>query len=119
MLLAFLVTTFSKTVIVVDFYANQDNIAKNLCENRRTPTIHCYGRCQLNKRLVHENNEDKTNPERRAENRSEVLYINNSSMSLSGPVRQVNTITFTDLPSKAPVDRASAIFHPPGQPRIS
>ncbi len=29
-------STFSKAVIVADFYANQDYIAKNLCENRGT-----------------------------------------------------------------------------------
>jgi len=30
---------------------NKDFIAKNLCENRDRPAMHCNGKCQLNKQL--------------------------------------------------------------------
>lgn len=115
LLLAFLATTFSRAVVVVNFYANQEYIIKNLCENRDRPMIHCCGRCQLRKRLAHEDNQDKNNPERRVENKNEVLFTEDQSLSLSAPVRETNILSYSLLPSKAPVDRCSAIFHPPGQ----
>ncbi len=74
LLLAFAASTFSKAVIVVDFYANQDYITKNLCENRDKPTMHCCGRCQLRKRFNREEDHDKNKPESRSENKKEVLF---------------------------------------------
>src|SRR5579872_6349912 len=74
LLLAFAASSFSKAVIVVNFYANQDYIAKNLCENRDKPMMHCCGRCQLRKRLNREADRDKNNAEQRTDNKQEVLY---------------------------------------------
>lgn len=115
LLAAFMATTFSRAVIVVDFYANQDLIAKTLCENRDRPMMHCCGRCQLRKRLAHQDNQDKNNPERRIENRTETLFIEEGSAFLSAPFRVSGINPYPLIPTKAPVDRAFAIFHPPGQ----
>ena len=119
LLLAFMATTFSRAVIVADFYANQDYIAKNLCENRDKPMMHCCGRCLLRKRLAHQDNQDKSNPERRAENRSEVLFSEEVSVFLAEPIREAHILSYALFSSKAPVDRAAAIFHPPGRERIA
>ena len=62
LLLAFLASTFSKAVIVADFYVHQDYIAKNLCENRDQPMKHCCGRCLLRKRLAREDNPGEEQP---------------------------------------------------------
>lgn len=115
LLLAFIATTFSRAVIVADFYANQDYIAKNLCENRGKPMMHCCGKCQLRKRLAHEDNQDKNNPERRMENRNEVLFVEEQSAFLSAPFRVAGILPYSLLPAETPVDRAAAIFHPPGK----
>lgn len=114
LLLAFMVTSFSRTVVVVDFYANQDYIAKNLCENRFQPMKRCCGKCQLRKRLAHQDNEDRNNPERRAENKNEVFFSEEQSISLATPVSEANKPAYALFSSKAPIDRALAIFHPPG-----
>lgn len=36
---------------LIDFYANQSYIAKNLCVNRDKPWLHCNGHCYLMKKL--------------------------------------------------------------------
>lgn len=113
LLLATIATTFRKAVIVADFYANQDYIAKNLCENRDKPMMHCCGRCQLRKRLNREADQDKNNPEQRLENRQEVLFLDRSTTAAVVP-----TLSYVDVPYPSyfvgdPVDRASGIFHPP------
>ena len=111
LLLAFIASTFSKAVIVVDFYANQDYIAKNLCENRDKPMMHCCGRCLLRKRLAHEENQDKNNPER--ENNKEVLFLEDVAPALPAPVLSFTRLPYTPLVARGPVDQTADIFHPP------
>jgi hypothetical protein len=41
----------TKLVITVDFFAHQDYIAANLCENRDQPELHCEGKCVLMQKL--------------------------------------------------------------------
>jgi hypothetical protein len=113
MLLAFAASTFSKAVIVVDFYANQDYIAKNLCENRGNPMLHCCGRCKLHKRLAREADQDKDNPERKAENKQEVLFPVDIAQLTSSPVRVCIVRPYGLIPVATPVDRSPDIFHPP------
>jgi hypothetical protein len=111
--LAFAASTFSKAVIVVDFYADQDYIAKNLCENRDKPMMHCCGRCQLRKRLNREADQDKNNPERRAENKQEVLFLDETAPMLRAPVLGSVTLPYFPFAGGQPIDRAAGIFHPP------
>jgi len=113
LLLAFAASSFSKVVVVVDFYANQDYIAKNLCENRDKPMMHCCGRCQLRKRLNRETDHDKNNPERRAENKQEVLFLDEAANKLSGPVVCSVLLPYSPFTGRGPVDQPADIFHPP------
>lgn len=73
LLLVFLLQTFSRTAIVVDFYANQSYIAKFLCENRDKPKLKCCGKCQLNKRLKQEEKKEEQNPDRKIDMRYEIV----------------------------------------------
>jgi hypothetical protein len=41
----------AKLAVILQFRANQDYIAKNLCVNRKKPKSCCKGTCQLNKKL--------------------------------------------------------------------
>ena len=112
LLLAFLASSFSKAVIVADFYANQESIAKNLCENRGNPNMHCCGRCQLRKRLAKDANGDQNNPERRADNK-ETLFVSDDSIGLSSPFVAGVTLPYGAFNGHDPVDRAAGIDHPP------
>jgi hypothetical protein len=113
LLMAFLASSFSKVVIVADFYANQDYIAKNLCENRDKPMMHCCGRCQLHKRLAHEDNQDKNNPERRAENKNEILFVEDIATKMAAPIRTCTQLPYQPYSTESPIDRPTGIFHPP------
>jgi len=49
-----LLQTFSQVVVVAEYYANKNYIAKNLCKNRDKPMMHCDGKCCLKKKLAAE-----------------------------------------------------------------
>ena len=72
-LVSFLIQTFSSNLLVVNFYANQKYIAANLCLNKNRPEMKCCGKCQLTKKLKQEENKDRQNPERKLENKEEVI----------------------------------------------
>jgi hypothetical protein len=112
LLLAFVASTFSKAVIVADFYANQDYIAKNLCENRANPNMHCCGRCMLRKRLNKDANQEQNNPERRVDNK-ETLFVERDMAALGAPTLAETTLPYGTLVEGAPVDRLAIIDHPP------
>ena len=113
MLLAFTASTFSKAVIVVDFYANQNYIANNLCENRGNPLLHCCGRCQLHKRLNREARQDNDNPERKADHKQEVLFPGDMAQFTTSPVRICAVQPYPSIPAGRPIHRSLDIFHPP------
>jgi hypothetical protein len=112
LLLAFVASTFSKAVIVADFYANQDYIAKNLCENRGNPKMRCCGRCMLRKRLAKDANQEQNNPERRLDTK-ETLFVEGGIAKLDAPVFPETTLPYGALIAGAPVDRFAPIEHPP------
>jgi hypothetical protein len=113
LLLAFLASSFSKAVIVADFYANQDYIAKNLCENKGNTKLHCCGRCMLRKRLAREADQDKDNPERKAENKQEILCLRDMGPFAAAPYRVCVIHPYQCIPVASAVDRSLDIFHPP------
>lgn len=113
LLLAFAVSTFSRVAIVVDFYANQNYIAQNLCENRDKPMMHCCGRCQLRKRLAQQDAQDKNAPERKVDNKQEVLFHEDLSKLNAEPLYSTVEREYASLSIVSPVDRSLEIFHPP------
>lgn len=50
----FLLQTFHQVATVAAFYSDQDFIARNLCENRDNPKMHCEGKCCLKRKLAKE-----------------------------------------------------------------
>lgn len=110
--MAFLAQTFSKTFIVAGYYANTAAYAKN-CENKAKPKMHCNGKCQVMKKLKQEENKDKQNPERKSENKNEVLSSKSFFTSLSFNIQIVNTVYPSVAANKA-VAMPRAFFHPPG-----
>lgn len=116
LLLAFATHTFSRVVIVVGFYSNQQEIAATLCENKDKPVMKCEGKCQLTKKLKSEQKADEQNPERKIENRQQDLSSRSFYSSLSIPLVS-NASQRQNLADKGkPVHRSFAIFHPPITP---
>jgi hypothetical protein len=52
----------NKWVIIASYYIQKDYIAKNLCENRNKPQMHCEGKCCLKKRLAKEAKDQVPSP---------------------------------------------------------
>lgn len=111
-LLAFAMQTFSRAIVVFDYTLNTKAYARN-CENKARPKLHCNGKCQMMKKLKGEERKDQQNPDRKAENKNEVV-------SLLPPISQ--DIAYVHLPEKqiyAAVQGekerkiSHTVFHPP------
>lgn len=113
MLLAILLQSFSKAVIFADFYANQDYIANNLCVNRARKIIHCYGRCQLNRRLLEDEKQDNDNPERKETGWAIILFAEMAEGHVLPDPPAVTSSHWPVLPEPGIVDQPSFCFQPP------
>ena len=69
-----LLQTFSQVLIVAQFHANKNYIAKNLCENRDKPMMHCNGKCCLKKKLAKEGKEATTPNSQKSEDATTLFY---------------------------------------------
>jgi hypothetical protein len=115
-LVVFAIHTLSRVVVVFDFYANQQEIAAKLCENKNKPALKCNGKCQLSKKLQSLEKSEQQSPERKVENKPQDL----SSRTF------YSTIPYTDfsdthkrLKSRnygKPVHRSFTVFRPPISP---
>ncbi len=113
LLVSVLLQTFSQAVICVDFYANQDYIAKTLCENRDKPMLHCCGRCQLRKRLHGEAEKDKDSPVRKADGLTATLFREDSAPLSITPPEKILASRALQFSDRAIIDQPSFCFHPP------
>jgi len=111
LIVAFFAQTFSKGLIVANYYTNTSVFAKN-CINKVKPQMHCNGKCQLMKKLKQEENKDSQNPERKNDLKIDLLFFSqNKQPLLYIPCLIVNSFAqFQHQPIK---DAATEIFHPP------
>ncbi|HEY6977251.1 MAG TPA: hypothetical protein VH396_13235 [Chitinophagaceae bacterium] len=114
-MLVFLGEIFDGGVIMVDFYVNQSYIAKNLCENRDKPQMHCNGKCQLEKKMEQESKKDQESPERRSDNKNEIVLSSESFAPAVPSNCWLETKNKNKIPSSIAksIDRSFDIFHPP------
>jgi hypothetical protein len=112
LLFSLMLQCFSKMIVVADFYANRDYIARNLCINRLQTAVHCGGRCQLDKRILAEN-KNNGDTEHKSDSRFEVLssksFYLTSFFLFELRVRRSYPVVAAD----GPVDQPAAVFHPP------
>ena len=64
--------SFDRVLIVADYFTRTSSYAKN-CENKKKPQMHCQGKCQMMKKLEQQEKDNQSFPERRMENKQEVL----------------------------------------------
>lgn len=113
LLLAFVAQTFSKTFITAGYYANTAAYAKN-CENKAKPTMHCNGKCQLMKKLKQEENKDKQNPDRKTDNKEEILSSKSFFADVQERLLPAQKI-YPPLGDSKATAIPRSIFHPPGR----
>lgn len=112
LLFAVAAQTFNQGILLINFHINRAYIAKNLCENRYRPMLHCNGKCILAKKIKQQEKKDQQNPERKIQNKSEVIF--SRSFFANAPALQIpayNPHSF--LVTEKPNDLPSSIFHPP------
>lgn len=99
--------------VMLDFYLNQQYIAKNLCVNRDKPSLHCNGKCHLNKKLKEEDKRDQDNPERK-DHRSEIFY---AAWYQHQGIQPASAHLNKNYPHPycigSPVDQPTGVFRPP------
>ena len=113
LLIAFLVQTGSRYLVMLDFELNQDYIAKNLCENRNKPCCHCNGKCYLKKQL---NKADKetSNGTTSQKNQEDVLFFAEEKNTVNLPFTEaIITNHFPRNYSFAHQNLYVSVFHPP------
>ena len=108
-----LLQTFNQVVIVAQYYANKDFIAKNLCENRDKPMMHCDGKCCLKKKLAQQSKEQL--PSSRNQKSEQVV-----TLFCATPRFEINYTAQFKVPNKyfsyndlATASFHHAVFHPP------
>ena len=95
------------------YYSNREAFARE-CVNKSRPQLHCNGQCLLMKKLKQEENKDKQNPERRAENKNEVVLSSHSSFpSLNPPVIPVFSQQYSATSEGKAIKMPRSLFHPP------
>lgn len=105
--------TFSSAIIVVDYYANTGNYAKN-CENKYVPQMHCNGKCQLMQKLKKEEKKEQQNPERKLEHKNEIPLSSKSFFAtLSTLCEDAGKIRFPVYAEGKTIKFSRILFHPP------
>jgi hypothetical protein len=104
--------TFSKCFLVIDYQWNKRYITAILCENRDKPALKCEGKCYLSKKFRKEATKDRENPERRAENKFEVLSFQHG-FSMDHPDRPALSLAYPRFRETISNRFADSFFHPP------
>jgi hypothetical protein len=74
-LVAILLQTFSKGIILLSFRVNQEFIAQNLCVQKEVEDNCCKGSCQLKKQLTDDDNKSESIPFQNFKDKLEVLLF--------------------------------------------
>lgn len=112
LLLAFAIQTFSDGIVLLNYYTNTAAFAKN-CVNKARPKMHCNGKCQMMKKMQEEEKKDQQIPERKFENKIEVLssksFFYSSATTFSVIAPKATTVE-KDYPL---TDISYSFFRPP------
>jgi hypothetical protein len=100
---------------VLDYIINYDYIAKELCENKAKPQMHCNGKCHLMKELAKAAENEKPASQKKSQHQeTEVLFceaVIDFSFSTSSTAVFVKNVTgYSNLYSHL---NTTAVFHPP------
>lgn len=106
--------TFSQWFVLGAFRIKQAWIAKNTCENRYRPQLHCNGNCVLMRKLKQQEKEEQTPSGTLKMEVSSVVISSRSFFASLPPVNFDLTMSvppvFDDCRT---TDRHFAVFHPP------
>jgi len=112
LLAVFAFQILGKTVIYISYILNQDYIAKNICENRAKPQLHCNGKCHLYKELKKAESNDQTAPGSKKITESSELFheLNETTLMKIEGIEKQQVFAYNLL---LPAPKCFGIFHPP------
>ncbi len=113
LIIAFFAQSFSKGLIIANYYSNTQAYAKN-CINKAKPKMHCNGKCQMMKKLKQEENKDSQNPDRKNEVKTDVLFFAQIKTQFNYQ-RILNKRQFPIVQYKLTQDISADFFHPPSE----
>lgn len=112
LIFAFAIQTFKGGFVIFDYYSNTAAFAKN-CINKAKPKLHCNGKCQMMKKMQEEEKKDQQVPERKFENKIEVLSSRSFFTTVNPGASQIIALTYsTDYTGKE-IKMPRSFFHPP------
>ena len=103
--------SFDKVLIVADYFARTSAYAKN-CENKKKPQMRCQGKCQMMKKLEQQEKDNQSYPERKMENKQEVLACESIQQSDFSAL-SISTLLFVDPVIGKVIDISSTLLRPP------
>lgn len=114
LLAVFMVQTFSRTAVVVDYYSNTGSFARN-CVNKARPQMHCNGQCQLMKKLKAIESKESSAPEYKAPVASDIIYSRNFLELPDNAGITLDCVHHQRRLDASTVDMSYDLFHPPTQ----
>jgi hypothetical protein len=115
LLVALIGSNFSRVFVYAGFQANQSYIAKELCENKSRPWMHCNGRCYLMKKLKEATEKEKRQQEKENLNRVVTSFFEEPfQMVFSAPlILPVHKPNFSNYRYRHTSSYIETIFRPP------
>jgi len=105
---------FSRFFVYASFDLNRNYIAKELCENRSKPELHCNGKCFLKKKL--QAAEEKEKRQERENQRNRYQEVLPTAFSFAVELKKVRyKKVYPQAVTPHTIDRSFSIFQPPKQ----
>ena len=112
-MIGILLQTFNQVVIVAEYYANKDFIAKNLCENRDKPKMHCDGKCCLKKKLAKEGKNQAPSPTNQKSEQVVTLYFSDTKFEIKPVASTILPKKYFSFNELKTYSYHHSVFHPP------
>jgi hypothetical protein len=111
-LLGIMLQTISQVVIMAEYYAQKDYIARNLCENRSRPEMHCEGKCCLKKKLAKQGKEQTPAPGNQKDETATLFFCEPTCETLV-VFQTLTATTYFIQNDSALADYQGSVFRPP------
>jgi len=107
-----MIQSASKLLIMANYEINKAFIAKNLCENKAKPMMHCNGKCHLKKQLQKQDKKENSGPNSVKEKQDVQFFSEKKAASQFSPVTEKIKLNSIYLFSNYST-HLFAVFHPP------
>lgn len=112
MLFVFVMQSFNNVIIVSDYYLNTSKYIAQ-CVNKADISMHCNGKCQMEKKIRQEDKKRGNAPENKIDSFNNFYCLGQHAFTLSPATFDLDKKDFPLLPEPKTIDRPHSIFKPP------